>query len=286
MIPPEEMGKVSRRLRVAFTVSSVLFIGVLAVSPVKDSLREWRRYKRDYIHFAQTRPETKRLLADVLPGVNQIWIPEMNVVDRCVTCHQGITQTSLRNASVPQPFRAHPLMPHSPSTWGCSVCHGGQGAATEVAEAHETTLAWEEPILPNRYIQASCGTCHRGAMAQTPDLDRGRELLTRLNCGGCHHLQDIEAPPMRGPDLTNIGTKVTRPWIYKWLKEPRTITDKDGNVKVNGYLSGDEPRMPKVRLADDEISALSAFLMTQRSHPLTPYQIDPKVVASLRNVPT
>jgi len=37
---------------------------------------------------------------------------------------------------------------------------------------------------------------------------------------------------MLGPDLTNVGTKVSREWIYKWLKEPRTIVDKDGNVSV------------------------------------------------------
>ncbi len=62
-------------------------------------------------------------------------------------------------------------------------------------------------------------------------LNRGRELLARFNCGGCHHLQGIDRPAMLGPDLTDIGTKVSRQWIYKWLKEPRTITDSDGNVR-------------------------------------------------------
>lgn len=285
MAASEQMGKVTRRLRLVFTVSSVLFVSVLAVSPVKDSLREWRRFKKDYVRYAETQPDTKRLLADVQPGVDQIWIPDMNVVDRCTTCHQGITQASLRDTSVPQPFRAHPLIPHSATAWGCSVCHSGQGAATEVAEAHETTLAWEEPILPNRYLQASCGTCHRGAIPETPDLNRGRELLDRLNCGGCHQLQGIEPPPMRGPDLTDIGSKVSRPWIYKWLNEPLTITDSDGNVKVDGYQSGGEPRMPKFRLTGDEIGALSAFLSTLRSRPVAPYKFDPQVVAALQRRP-
>jgi cytochrome c2 len=281
----EDMGKVTRRLRLAFAVSSLLFVAVLAVSPIKDSLREWRHYKRDYIRFAQARPDTKYLLADIQPGVDQIWIPEMNVVDRCITCHLGMTQAALRDVSIPQPFRAHPSIPHASGAWGCSVCHSGQGAATEVSEAHETTLAWEEPILPNRYLQASCGACHRGSMPQTPDLNRGREMFVRLNCGGCHRLQDVEPPPMRGPDLTNIGVKVSREWIYKWLKDPRTITDKDGNVTVNGYLTGDEPRMPKFRLADDEIGALSAFLSTLQSHPVEPYKFPANVTASLEKRP-
>ncbi|HYM13840.1 MAG TPA: c-type cytochrome [Bryobacterales bacterium] len=276
----EEMGKISRRLRLAFAISCVLFVTVLAVSPVKDSLREWRHYKRDYVRYAQGRPDTKRLLADIQPGIDQIWIPEMNVVDRCTTCHQGITEPSLHDPAVPQPYRAHPLIPHQVKEWGCVVCHRGQGPATEVAEAHETTLAWEEPLLPNRYIQASCGSCHRGDLPETPQLDRGRQLLDRLNCVGCHRLEGIDRPPMIGPDLTNVGNKVTREWIYKWLKEPRTITDANGNVTVNGYELEEEPRMPQFRLTEGELVALSAFLSTRKGRPVEPYKFDPRVVAA------
>lgn len=100
----EEMGQISRRLRVAFAVTSVLFLAALAISPVKDSLREWKRYKRSYVSFAQTRPDTKRLLADYHPEIDQIWIPDMGVVDRCTTCHQGIAEPTLLDASVPHPF--------------------------------------------------------------------------------------------------------------------------------------------------------------------------------------
>ena len=52
---------------------------------------------------------------------------------------------------------------------------------------------------------------------------------------------------MLGPDLTNIGNKTSREWIYKWLKDPRTITDTNGNVTVNGYENEEEPRMPRFR---------------------------------------
>ena len=168
-----EIGNVSRRFRLVFAVTSVAFVAVLAVSPVKDYFREWKRYSKDYLQYAQSRPDTKRLLADFHPGIDQIWIPEMKVVDRCTTCHQGITQAGLLDSSVPQPFRAHPLMPHRPREWGCVICHRGQGAATEVSEAHETTLAWEQPLLPTSYIQASCGVCHGEDLPETPKLNRG-----------------------------------------------------------------------------------------------------------------
>jgi len=284
-MPAEDMGKVTSRMRFLFALSSVVFVALLAISPVKDLRREWKIYKRDYERFAQTRPDTKRLLADYHPGIDQIWIPEMNVVDRCTTCHQGLMQPSLADASVPQPFRSHPPIPHHVKDWGCVVCHRGQGPATEVAEAHETTLAWEQPILPTRYIQGACGSCHRNALAETPKLNRGRELLVEFDCVGCHRLQGITRPEMLAPDLTNIGTKVTREWLYKWLKEPRTILDDSGNTLVNGVETEEEPRMPKFRLNEPELRGLSAYLSSLRSQPVAPYKFDPRVVAAWEKKP-
>jgi mono/diheme cytochrome c family protein len=279
-MPAEEMGRLANRTRLIFAVSSVAFLAVLAISPFKDFRREWKQQKRSYLRFAQGRPDTKKLLADYRPDIDQIWLPGMNVVDRCTTCHQGITQASLAGQAVPQPFRAHPPIPHHVRDWGCTVCHRGQGPATEVAEAHESTLAWEQPILPTRFIQASCGTCHYANLPQTPQLTRGRELLAELNCQGCHRLPGIDRPAMLGPDLTNVGTKVSREWIYKWLKEPRTIADKDGNVTVDGYETEEEPRMPKFRLTETELRGLSAYLSVQKAKPLGPYKIDARIVAA------
>jgi mono/diheme cytochrome c family protein len=281
----EEMGKVSYRLRLAFAVMSVVFLIVMAISPVKDLLLPWRSYKRQYVHFANSRPEHKRLLADFQPGVDQIWVPQLDVVDRCETCHQGINQPSLSDASVPAVFRVHPRIPHSVSQWGCVVCHRGQGRATEFREAHETTLAWEQPILPTRYIQASCGVCHANDLAQAPKLIHGRELISRFNCIGCHKLAGITRPAMLGPDLTNVGTKVSRKWIYKWLKEPRTITDKDGNVVVDGVENEDEPRMPHFTLSEEELRDLSAFLSSQKQISIPTAKFDPRVLAKWEKNP-
>ncbi len=281
----EEMGKVPRKLRLAFAISSIIFVAVLAISPVKDLLSQWKQYKRAYVRLAESRPDTKHLLADFHSGLDQIWVPHLNVVDRCITCHQGMTQASLGDPAVPQPFRAHPWIPHRVLDWGCVVCHRGQGLATEVREAHETTSAWEHPLLPIPYIQASCGVCHLSDIPETPKLNRGRKLLIELNCVGCHRIQGIERPAMLGPDLTSIGAKVSREWIYKWLKEPRTILDSSGNVTVNGYESEDEPRMPKFRLDETELRALSSYLAALKTAAQEPYKFDPRVLAAWQNKP-
>lgn len=139
-------------------------------------------------------------------------------------------------------------------------------------------LAWKQPVLPAQYAEGSCGACHREDLPQTPRLNHGRQLIVRFNCVGCHQLQDIERPAMLGPDLTNVGTKVSREWIYKWLKDPRTLNDADGKVNVDGVYTN--PRMPKFQLSEQELLALSAYLSQQHSKPLARYHFSPSVLAA------
>jgi cbb3-type cytochrome oxidase cytochrome c subunit len=280
-VPSEEMGRASKRLRMIFAVSTVLFVVVLAISPVRDYFAQWKSYERKYVAFTSTRANSRQLMADFHSGLDQIWLPQLDVTDRCTTCHQGISESSLMDDSIPQPFRAHPLIPHHVNEWGCVVCHRGQGLATETSEAHDTTLAWEKPLLPIRYIQASCGACHQDTLPEAPKLARGRELLARYNCIGCHRLPDIERPAMLGPDLSNIGAKVSRAWVYKWLQESRTVLDNSGNVVVDGYETN--PRMPHFHLKESEARDLSAFLSSLKSPLVESSQIDPRVMTSWRN---
>jgi len=140
-----------------------------------------------------------------------------------------------------------------------------------LASARVRTLSWKQPLVPAQFAQATCCACHREDLAQTPRLNHGRQLLVKFNCSGCHQLQDIDRPAMLGPDLTNVGFKVSREWIYKWLKDPRTLTDADGNVSLDGVDT--DPMMPKFQLTDVELRALSAYLSVQRSRRLEPARI-------------
>jgi mono/diheme cytochrome c family protein len=264
-----------------FAWASLLLLITLAIAPTKDFFKEWRHYQRQYVKFISTRPDGAALQRHFTGGIQQVWLPELGVVDRCTTCHLAVTETSLQSAAaVPAPFWPHPPVGHNVKQWGCVVCHRGQGPATEVAEAHNATRAWEQPLLPVKFIQASCGSCHHDELREAPQLTRGRQLLAELNCQGCHLLPGIARPAMLGPDLTNIGTKVSREWIYKWLKEPRTILDKDGIATVNGYETQEEPRMPQFRLAETELRGLSAYLSVQKAKAISPYKIDARVIAT------
>ena len=92
-----------------------------------------------------------------------------------------------------QPHRCfQPAFPHAPGhpSQARSIrMHGlpsGTGRGYDGFEAHNSTLAWEQPILPAKYIESSCGECHRGPLPGTPQLNQGRNLLARQGCVHCH----------------------------------------------------------------------------------------------------
>lgn len=86
------------------------------------------------------------------------------------------------------------------------------------------------------------------------NAERGKELFGTVGCLGCHQVSDFER--QRGtygqaPDLSTVGSKVSKDWLVSWLKNPRH------------YWA--ETTMPSLRLADSEISDLAAFLMSKKN---------------------
>jgi mono/diheme cytochrome c family protein len=235
-----------------FGVVSVLFLVSLAIAPAKNHFSEWRHYQNEYGKLIRTRADAVTLERHRQTGIQQIWIPEQGVVDRCTTCHVALRETTLSSVST-EPFRPHSVIPHKLTEFGCSTCHQGQGAATTVAEAHSSTLAWERPILPAKYIESSCGQCHLADLPGTPQLNYGRELLAREGCVRCHTVREPDGTVMQGaddpPSLRHIMQKTTREWLYAWIKNPQAYSST--------------ATMPNFRLADDDARDISAFLEAQ-----------------------
>jgi mono/diheme cytochrome c family protein len=234
----------------AFGITSVLLLIALAIAPAKDHFSEWRHYQRGYIKLIQSRRDAPVLERHFQAGIHQIWLPDLGVVDRCETCHLGLTEASLGDVRM-EPYSRHPAIPHSMQQFGCAICHRGQGAATTVAAAHDSTLAPNEPILPARYDEAACGQCHHAHLEGTPTLNEGREMLARYGCVRCHTIKLPDGSAMQPtdapPPLTHIADKTTREWIYAWLKDPTS------------YAAS--ATMPNFVLSDQEASDISAFLI-------------------------
>jgi mono/diheme cytochrome c family protein len=235
-----------------FAWVSVLLAIVAAIAPTKDLFSQWRHYQRLYSQLIRTRPDATRLQRRFESGVHQIWIPEQRVVDRCTTCHVALQEVSLSDVRK-EPFHPHPPMPHSLTEFGCVICHHGQGAATTVQEAHYSTKAWEQPILPARYTESACGQCHMDALQGTPQLNLGRRLLARYGCAHCHAITQpdgtLVTPVDEPPSLEHVAEKTSREWIFAWIKNPQA------------YAAS--ATMPNYRFNDQDATDIASFLIAQ-----------------------
>ncbi len=233
--------------RLAFAISSVALLVILAVSPFKDFFREWKFYQYAYNDLVAELPK-KVKPAPI--GIKQIWNQKLDRVDRCVTCHLGLKEEALSSAK--EPYRTHPHIYHDIEEFGCTVCHQGQGSATEYKESIGKVKFWDKPIFPVNYMEASCAKCHKEEhVPQAPILNAGRKLIEESNCIGCHKLEGYERQWV--PHLDGIGTKVNRQWLVSWLKNPK------------GYFP--RTKMPNFLLPDSEAEVLSDFLMTKSAFP-------------------
>jgi cytochrome c2 len=91
------------------------------------------------------------------------------------------------------------------------------------------------------------------------DAARGKMLFESVGCQGCHITEPgaerhvMDGWRQHGPNLIGLSEKVTPGWLAAWLKNPK------------GY--NPETRMPNLRLADDEIADLVAYLMSRPVQP-------------------
>lgn len=247
------------RLWFWFAVSSLVFLVVLAISPVKDYFREYRSIQNEYrallLRRAGSLREVRRAQAEGV-GIRQIWIPDFGGrVDRCTTCHLGVEDAKMEKA--PEPFRSHPRTPHTPGDlqrFGCVICHQGQGRATSRGEAHGSSADWDSPLLPVRYTEAACGRCHEeDTVPEASLLSAGRALMTRVGCYGCHKVAGHEDWKSEAPDLNGLNQKTNPAWLRAWLKSPRSL--RPGTW------------MPDFHLTEEEMDALVPFLWAQPPAP-------------------
>jgi mono/diheme cytochrome c family protein len=204
-------------------LTSIGVLALLMVAAVEENYKkEWRRIQN--ATQTQEGPLEVRLRQIVNPG--------LNTVDRCVSCHVGMTpgETALTGPPV---TAAHSLVVHQPAEMGCTTCHGGQGRATDKADAHGDVHFWPQPMLPVKYSYAGCGTCH--APLRVPNLaalEAGERVVERLDCLSCHRIDGRGGTVrpggggLEGPDLSLAGFKGwKRDWHETHRREHETAKD-------------------------------------------------------------
>lgn len=226
-----------------YAMTSLLLLFVLSVSPFRNRATDWRAIQNYYNKVAAALPDTP---PQIPIKIRQIWVRDLNRIDRCPTCH--LPMKTVHTADIPRLFRPHPKMYHDTDKLGCTICHEGQGLATNYADAHLPNKSWERPKLPLHYVESSCGRCHLDAnLKEMPHLNQGKLHVNDFKCSACHNLPQVS--DTFSPSHNGIGSKVTgRNWLVRWLKNPKGFHPKT--------------RMPDFFLSDKEIQLLADFLMS------------------------
>lgn len=136
--------------------------------------------------------------------IRQVHIRDVDLVDRCESCHLGTREPMvLTKASMgDQTFVSHPnkelLRVHDPERFGCTPCHNGNGVATSsVTKGHGRHKYWLWPMYYRENVEAGCQHCHAREIVteQATVLNRGREIFRLRGCMGCHRYEGFDRDP-------------------------------------------------------------------------------------------
>jgi len=135
-------------------------------------------------------------------SIRQIHVKDVDLVDRCESCHLGTREpVQLTAASMGgnQVFSSHPdkelLKIHDPDKFGCTPCHGGNGVAlSSVEKAHGYNKYWLWPMHHKENVEAGCQQCHVKEIVteMAPTLNAGREIFRLRGCMGCHRYEGFD----------------------------------------------------------------------------------------------
>ncbi len=207
-------------------------------------------------------------LRDSPIGIQQIHLMDIDLVDRCESCHLGIRQpVEIGRTDLLYPvFQSHPqpdlLAIHDPEAFGCSSCHNGNGRATRsVTKGHGRHKFWLWPMFYPENVEAGCQQCHSKEIV-TPGgetLNQGRELYMNKGCWGCHRFEGFDAESEQltqvRQDMRNLSS--ARDANAKEMRVSLDLgdTSPDREASQRYYARAEELRLTNTRI-DAELHTL------------------------------
>ena len=149
--------------------------------------------------------------------IRQIHVREVDLVDRCYSCHVGTDRTMVPPQVVltaedmggEAAFASHPSLElleiHDTDLFGCTPCHNGNGRATSsVEKGHGRYRHWLWPLFYKENIEAGCQQCHSNdiVLELAGVLNRGKELYQQKGCIGCHKFEGFDR---ESEELTSVN---------------------------------------------------------------------------------
>jgi len=197
---------------------------------------------------------------------------DVRKIDRCTTCHIAIDKPGYEDA--PQPLTTHPNLDlyvtdnskHPMNLMGCTVCHEGNGIATDFNRAahnprdHEQELEWKQeygwevlhhwdyPMHKKGNVESSCLKCHDDPeeIPEAQTLLAGHTLFLQRGCYSCHSIDKppYQNLPKQGPTLEHLAEKLTPEFIVRWLADPWSFR-KDSKMPRLFYLENSDTEADK-----------------------------------------
>ncbi|MCH8967079.1 MAG: c-type cytochrome, partial [Planctomycetes bacterium] len=291
-------------MKVALLGSSLATLAVLGRAAYVENFRgEWRSTQVDYqakLASSATTDAERRVAAGFPIGHKQLYLPARDSIDRCTTCHLGVENPRMANAT--GALRLHPgdlLQHHPPEKFGCTVCHSGRGRATTREAAHgwrkdgEPTPHIDTPMLRGEAVYTSCGRCHHeldlfGRQEDSPVASgsEGHARRERLpitgaslfrSLPGAHRLargkrlvvelgclgchQYRGRGGVLGPDLTHVGDKTKHEFDFSHVQGEHTVEQWLYEHFMFPQEVSPGTEMPVLDLAPEEARALSLYMM-------------------------
>jgi cytochrome c551/c552 len=177
---------------------------------------------------AETIASVQRGLSSFDIHIRQIHVKDVDLVDRCESCHLATREPlELKAASMgnEEVFTTHPnkelLKIHDPEKFGCTPCHGGNGAAvSSVEKAHGYNKFWLWPMHHKENVEAGCQQCHMKEIVteQAGTLNAGREIFRLRGCMGCHRYEGFDRD---ADEMSSVNQQIRQYEQQKaeWIRE-------------------------------------------------------------------
>jgi cytochrome c oxidase subunit 2 len=176
------------------------------------------------------------LVATTADVIHSFWVPRLN---RKIDMIPGRTNRILLEADEPGRYRGQ-----CAEFCGLQHAHMGLVVVAPPRGAYESWLRNMESPAPE---------------PADGEASRGRDVFLKEACAQCHTIRGTSAQGRIGPDLTHLASRETlaaltipntRSELADWIRDPQHA--KPGN------------RMPGLRLSDDDVDALVAYLESLR----------------------
>ncbi len=297
-----ELRATDHRTKLALLIVSLLTAAALGWAALDENLLpEWRGHQQDYAELLEQRATDdlgRKLAEDFRIELRQVVLPELDSIDRCVSCHNGLEDP--RMADAPLPHRSHPgeiLQQHEVARFGCVVCHDGQGRALTRDAAHGQVPHWHGQRVSGERVYANCSRCHpegdaygasaeRHALAAEPapmyqselaaqlpgDASHagavawGKQLFLEKDCLGCHRYNGRGG--QLGPELSQLGDKLVLDFDFAHVHGERSVAAWLMEHFADPQAVSPGSLMPDPELSERQAWALTLYMLAQQDKPL------------------